>query len=43
MDDEESVNERPLSPSEEEAMSQDKTDEVVDEAKSEEFKRWKLK
>ena len=36
MDDEESVSERPFSPSEEEAMSQDKKEEVVEEIKSEE-------
>ena len=40
-DDEESVSERPLSPSEEEAMSQDKTD-VVDEAKSEEIQEMEV-
>ena len=36
MEDEESVSERPFSPSEEEAMSQDKKEEVVEEIKSEE-------
>ena len=36
MEDEESVSERPFSPSEEEAMSQDKKEEVVEEVKSEE-------
>ena len=36
MEEEESVSERPFSPSEEEAMSQDKKEEVVEEVKSEE-------
>ena len=36
MEDEESVSERPFSPSEEEAMSQDKKEEAVEEIKSEE-------
>jgi HK97 family phage prohead protease/HK97 family phage major capsid protein len=36
MEEEESVSERPFSPSEEEAMSQDKKEEVVEEIKSEE-------
>ena len=36
MENEESVSERPFSPSEEEAMSQDKKEEVVEEIKSEE-------
>ena len=33
MEEEESVSERPFSPSEEEAMSQDKKEEVVEEIK----------